>query len=65
MAIGQFFNLSKKNIDNDIKVIIDKIAKVYNIGNKTNKTDKEDMIVFKVRYSKAIQALPKLCLYKE
>lgn len=57
MAIEQFFDLQKENINNKIKVIINKTAKTYNIGNKTYKTDEKNVIVFQVRYFKAMQAL--------
>lgn len=44
---------------------MDKIVKAYNIDNKTYKTDKEDIVISKIRYFKAIKALQKLYLYKE
>lgn len=65
MAFGQFFNLQEKNVDNNIKIIIDEIIKAYNIGNRTYKTDKKDVIVPKVGYSEAMQALQKIRLYKK
>lgn len=57
IAIEQFFKLTKKYIDNNVEIIINKIIKAYSISNKTYKTDKKDIIVLKVRYSEIIQAL--------
>ena len=65
MAIGQFLNPQEENVDDGIEVIVDEIAKAYSIGNRTHETDEEDVIVPKVGYSEAIQALQKLCLYEE
>lgn len=39
MAIRQFLNPQRKEVINDIKVIVDKIAKAYSTGNKTYETD--------------------------
>lgn len=65
MAIKQFLNLQREEIDNDLEVIVDEIAKAYSIDNKTYETDKKDIVIFKIGYSKAIKALQKLCLYKK
>lgn len=65
MAIDQFFNLKKKKIDNNIEIIIDKIVKAYNIGEKTYKIDEEDVIISNIEYTEIMQALHKLFLYKE
>lgn len=35
------------------------------MGNKTYEIDKKNVIIPKVRYSEVMQALYKLCLYKE
>lgn len=58
-------NSQKKNVNNSIKIIVDKIAKTYNINNKIDKTNKKNMIIFKIRDFKAIPALQKLCFYKK
>lgn len=65
MAIGQFLNLREENIDDDMEVIVDEIAKAYNIGDRTHETDEEVVTIPKVGYSEAIQALQKLRLYEE
>lgn len=44
MAIKQFFNLQEEKIDYNLKVIIDKIIKSYNIGNKIYKTAKKNTL---------------------
>lgn len=59
MAIGQFLNPREKNIDDDVEVIIDEIAKAYRIGDRTHERDEEDVTVPKVGYSGAMQALQK------
>lgn len=66
MAIGQFLISREKNIDDDVEVIIDEIAKAYSIGHRTHERDEEDVTVPKVGYSEAMQALQKkLRLYEE
>lgn len=65
MAIGQFLNLREENVDDDMEVIVDEIAKAYNIGDRTHETDEEVVTIPKVGYSEAIQALQKLRLYEE
>ena len=45
MTIGQFLNLQKEEIDNDLKVIMDEIAKAYNSGNRTYETNKKDIFI--------------------
>lgn len=59
MAIRQFLNPREKNIDDDVEVIIDEIAKAYRIWDRTHERDEEDVTVPKVGYSEAIQALQK------
>lgn len=58
MAIGQLLNPREKNIDDDVEVIIDEIAKAYRIGDRTHERDEEDVTVPEVGYS-AMQALQK------
>lgn len=65
MAIGQFLNPQEENVDDGEEVIVDEIAKAYSIGDRNHETDEEDVIVPKVRYSEAMQALQKLRLYEE
>lgn len=65
MAIGQFLNLQKEKVDNDLEIIINKIAKAYSTGNRIHKTNKKDVVIFKIGYFEAIQALQKLCLYEK
>lgn len=59
MAIGQLLNPREKNIDDDVEVIIDEIAKAYRIGDRTHERDEEDVTVPEVGYSEAMQALQK------
>lgn len=56
MAIQQFFKLQEKKLNNNLEVIINKIAKVYNISNKTYKIDRENIIISKFEYSKVMKA---------
>lgn len=65
MTIRQFFNLQEEKIDNDLKVIVDKITNAYSIDEKTYETDKEDVIILIIRYFEVIKTLWKLCLYKK
>ena len=65
MVIGQFFNSLNKNINNDTKVIVDKIVKVYSIGNKTHETNEKDVIVPKVSHLEVMQAIQKIHLYEK
>lgn len=57
MAIGQFLNPHKEKVDNDVEVIVDKIVKAYSTGDRTHETDEEDVIIPKVGYVEAMQAL--------
>ena len=41
---------------------MDKITKVYSIGDKTYKTDEQDIIIFRIRYFKVVKTLQKLYL---
>ncbi len=65
MAIEQFFNLQKKKVNDDLEIILDKIANTYSIRVKTYKIEEKNMVISKVRYFKPIKALQKLCLYEE
>lgn len=60
IAINQFLNSEDKKIDNNLKVIIDKIAKIYSIEYKIYKTDKRDIIISKVKYFTIIKFFQKL-----
>lgn len=57
MAIVQFFNLQREDINNDLEVIMDKIAKAYSRDNGTHKIDEEDIVILKVGYSEVMKAL--------
>lgn len=65
MAIGQFHNPQKEKVDDDLEVIVDKIAKAYNIDNRIYETNEEDIIISKIEYSEAMKAFQKLCLYEK
>lgn len=57
IAIRQIFNLQGENIDKDLEVIIDEIAKAYSIDNSTYKINEEDVVISKIRYFKVIKTL--------
>lgn len=57
MTIKQFFNLQKK-YDN-LEVIINKFAKIYNKNNKINKTNKKNVIFFNIQYVEVIKNFSK------
>ena len=57
MAIGQFLNSQGEEVDNDLDIIIDEIAKAYSTGDRTYETDEEDVIIPKFGYSEAMKAL--------
>lgn len=57
IAIRQIFNLQGEKIDKNLEVIMDEIAKAYSIGNRNYKINEEDVIIFKIRYSKVIKTL--------
>ena len=65
MAIGQFLNPQRKDIDDDLKIIVNEIAKAYSTGNKTHETNEEDDVIPKIRYSEVMKILQKLRLYEE
>lgn len=48
-----------------MKVVVNEIVKTYSIDDRTHETDEENMIIPKIGYTKAMQALHKLCLYEE
>lgn len=50
MAINQFANPKSKRVNNDPKFIIKRIAKTYNIEDRTYKMDKKNIIISKMRY---------------
>lgn len=50
MGINQFFYLADKLLDDDLEIIMNKIAKAYNIKNRTPEIDKEDIVISKVAY---------------
>ena len=62
MAIGQFLNLQGEEVDDDLEVIMNEIAKAYSTSNKTHETNEEDVVIPKLGAMKAFQ---KLCLYKK
>lgn len=53
MAIRQFLNLNKKEINNKFDEIVKKIAKAYSIGNKTYAKDKKNVVIPRISYIKA------------
>lgn len=57
MVIRQFLNFNKKKIDDKSDKIVEKIAKAYSIENKTHKTDEQDIVISRLSYTKAFQAL--------
>ena len=65
MTIGQFLNPQGEEVDDDLEVIMDKIAKAYSTGDRTYETDEEDIVIPRVGYSEVIKALQKLHLYEE
>lgn len=65
MAIAQFLNPQEEKVDNDVEVVVDEIVKAYSTGDRTHETDEEDVIIPKVGYTEAMQALHKLRLYEE
>ncbi len=48
MAIGQFLNPQGEEVDDDLEVIVDKIAKAYSKDNRTHETDEEDVVIARV-----------------
>lgn len=65
IVINQFLNLKDKNVDDNLKVSVDKILKADSIGNNTYKTDKKDVIIFWIEYSKIMKFFQKFLLYKK
>lgn len=65
IVINQFLNPKNKNVDDNLKVSVDKISKPYNIGNNTYKIDKKDIIIFWVEYSKIMKFFRKFLLYEK
>lgn len=65
IAINQFLNPEGEEVDDDLKVIMDKIAKAYSIGDRIYEIDKENIVMPKVGYFEAIKSFQKLWLYKE
>lgn len=65
MAIDQFLNPEGEEMDDDLEVIVDEIAKVYNTRDKTHETDEEDIVIPRVGYSETMKSLQKLRLYEE
>lgn len=55
MAIGQSFNLQEKDIDDNLKIIINKTVKAYNTSDRIYKIDEEDIVIPKIGYFKGIK----------
>lgn len=58
-------NSESENVDDDLKVIVNKIAKSYSVVNRTNKTDEKDGIIPKIGYWEAMKALQKIRFYEK
>ena len=65
MVIEKFLKLKKEKFDNNVKVIMNKIVKAYSISDKSHETNKKYIIIPIFGYTETIQALYKLCFYKE
>lgn len=61
MAIRQFFNPQKEDINNNLEVIMDKIAKASSIDNRFHKIDEKNIVILKIRYFEVIKAFQKYC----
>lgn len=48
MAINRVLNLEGEEIDDDLEVIVDEIAKAYSIGDRTHETDEENIVIPRV-----------------
>lgn len=48
MAIDQFLNPEGEEMDDDLEVIVDEIAKVYSTRDRTHETDEEDIVIPRV-----------------
>ena len=57
MAIDQFLNPQGEEVDDDLEVIVDEIAKAYSVGDRTHETDEEDIVIPSVGYSEAMKSL--------
>lgn len=57
MVITQFLNPQEEKIDNDVEVDIDEIIITYSMTNPIHKTDDKNVIIAKIGYTEAIQAL--------
>lgn len=47
-------------MDDNLEVIVDKIAESYSVEDRTHETDEKDIIILKVVYFDVIKALHKL-----
>ena len=47
------------------EIVVDKIVKAYSVGERLYETDEEDVIIPKVGYGEALQALQLLRLYEK
>lgn len=65
MAIKQFLNAEGEEVDDDREVVVDEIATLYSVGDKTHETDEEDVVIPQVGYFGAMKALQKPRLYEE
>lgn len=57
MAIKQFLNSSKEEVDDKFDQIFEKIVKTYNTGDRTYETDEEDIFIPRISYAEVFQAL--------
>ncbi len=48
MAIDQFLNPEGEEMDDDLEVIVDEIAKVYSTRDRTHETDEENIVIPRV-----------------
>lgn len=45
MAIEQVLNPEGEEVDDDLDVIVDEIAKAYSVGDRTHETNEEDVVI--------------------
>ena len=65
MAIKQFLNPESEKVDDDLKVIVNKIAKSYSSVDRTHEIDEKDVIIPKIGDSETMKALQKLRFYEK
>lgn len=65
IAINQFFNPEDEEVDDNLEVIVNGIAKADSAGDGTYEIDEKDIVILGFGYFETMKSLQKLWLYEK